>query len=123
MEDGLLFRNIQLIIPEKERSHFLSTLHDAHMGEEKSLLLARTSIYWPHYTEDIKQKVRGCDYCQQTRPSQKCETLIPYEPAGPIPQELVSDQGTQFTSEQYAAFAMSYNITHSSPDIHNPMDL
>ena len=46
--------------------------------------MVRTSIYWPNYTEDIKQKVRGCDYCQQTRPSQKCETLIPYEvPAGP----------------------------------------
>ena len=80
----MLFRNIQLIIPEKERSYFLSMLHEAHMGEEKSLLLARTSIYWPNYTEEIKQKVRSCDHCQQTRPSQKSETLHPHEvPAGP----------------------------------------
>ncbi len=170
LEDGLLFRGIQMIIPEKERSHFLSMLHEAHMGEEKSLLLARTSIYWPNYTEDIKQKVQGCDHCQSTRPSQPKETLLPHEiPSGPwvrlgidyfdwngskylliadyysrfpilrsvtnmtatnlvttlktvfseygIPHELVSDQGTQFTSEQYREFAKAYNIKviHSSP--------
>ena len=34
-----------------------------------------------------------------------------------LPEELVSDQGTQFTSEQYTSFAKEYNIkiTHSSP--------
>ncbi len=41
MEDGLLFRNIQLIIPERERSPFLSALHDAHMGEEKKPTLGK----------------------------------------------------------------------------------
>ena len=34
-----------------------------------------------------------------------------------LPEELVSDQGAQFTSEQYKSFAEEYNIniTHSSP--------
>ena len=34
-----------------------------------------------------------------------------------LPEELVSDKGTQFTSEQYTSFAEEYNIkiTHSSP--------
>ena len=34
-----------------------------------------------------------------------------------LPEELVSDQGTQFTSEQYTSFAEEYNIkiTHSRP--------
>ena len=34
-----------------------------------------------------------------------------------LPEELVSDQKTQFTSEQYTSFAKEYNIkiTHSSP--------
>ena len=34
-----------------------------------------------------------------------------------LPEELASDQGTQFTSEQYTSFAKEYNIkiTHSSP--------
>ena len=168
--DGLLFRGIQLIVPDKERPHFLNMLHEAHMGEEKSLLLARTSIYWPNYTEDIRQSVRNCDTCQHTRPSQQKEELHPHEmPAGPwirlgidyfdwngnkylliadyysrfpilrsvtnmtamhlvttlksvfseygIPQELVSDQGTQFVSAHYVEFARQYGIkiTHSSP--------
>jgi transposase InsO family protein len=140
------------------------------MGEEKSLLFARTSIYWPRYTEDIRQTVRDCSACQENRPSQAREPLNTHEkPAGPwkklavdyfewnqrqylliadyysrfpvlrsvsnlganllvstlktifseygMPEELVSDQGTQFTSAQYRTMAKQYNIkiTHSSP--------
>ena len=152
------------------RRKFLDLLHKGHLGEEKNLLLARTTIYWPNYTDDIRQTVRNCQACQSTRCSQQQEGLSQYEvPAGPwkrlgidyfewnqqrylliadyysrfhilrsvstmsaahlvtvlktkfseygLPEELVSDQGTQFTSEQYTSFAEEYNIkiTHSSP--------
>ena len=170
LEDGILFRGIQMIIPQPLRSKFLELLHKSHLGEEKSLLLARTTIYWPQYTEDIKQVVRNCSACQATRPSQQREDLFQHEvPAGPwkriaidyfdwnqqkyilladyysrfpvmrstntmsanhlisvlktifseygIPEEIMSDQGSQFTSEEYQKFAQEYGIKiiHSSP--------
>ena len=170
LEDGILFRGIQMIIPETLRRKFLGLLHKGHLGEEENLLLARTTIYWPNYTDDIRQTVWNCQACQSTRCSQQQEGLSQYEvPAGPwkrlgidyfewnqqrylliadyysrfpilrsvstmsaahlvtvlktifseygLPEELVSDQGTQFTSEQYTSFAKEYNIkiTHSSP--------
>ena len=77
LEDGLLFRGVQLIIPEKERSHFLTLPHEA---EEKSLLLAKTSIYWPNYSEDIKKQMHECHTCQATRPSLPKEILQPASP-------------------------------------------
>ena len=159
-----------MIIPETLRRKFLGLLHKGHLGEERNLLLARTTIYWPNYTDDIRQTVQNCQACQSTRCSQQQEGLSQYEfPAGPwkrlgidyfewnqqrylmitdyysrfpilrsvstmsaahlvtvlktifseygLPEELVSDQGTQFTSEQYTSFAKEYNIkiTHSSP--------
>lgn len=170
LEDGILFRGTQMIIPEELRARFIEKLHEAHMGEEKSLLLARTTIYWPHYTEDIRQRVRDCCTCQSTRPSQQKEDLLPHEvPAGPwiklgvdyfewnqrkyllvcdyysrfpilksmatetatalvttlktifseygFPEEIMSDQGPQFCSDQYLSMAKNYDIkiTHSSP--------
>ena len=170
LEDGILFRGIQMIIPRSLQPKYLKKLHESHMGEEKSLLLARTTIYWPSYTEDIRQQVRNCESCQATRSSQQQENLNPHDvPAGPwkkiamdyfdwdqkkylliadyysrfpvlrsvtnmtashlvtalktifseygLPEEIVSDQGAQFTSEQYLNLATAYDIkvTHSSP--------
>ena len=84
LEDGILFRDIQMIIPEALRKRFLSILHKCHLGEDKCLLLARTTIYWPNYTEDIRQVVRDCRACQSSKPSQQKEDIIQHEvPAGP----------------------------------------
>jgi transposase InsO family protein len=170
LEDGILFRSIQMIIPKILQGKFLELLHKSHLGEEKSLLLSRTTIYWPNYTEDIRQAIRNCYACQSTRPSQPKEEIFQHEiPSGPwkligidyfewnrqkyllltdyysrfpimrsvntmsaaylvcvlktifseygLPEEIMSDHGSQFTSETYLAFCKEYGIKviHSSP--------
>ena len=45
IENGLIFKSHRLVILEVERRTFLKTLHTAHMGEEKMLLLARQHIF------------------------------------------------------------------------------
>jgi hypothetical protein len=84
LEDGILFRGTQMIIPTELRHKFLDKLHEAHLGEEKGLLLARSTIFWPNCTESIRQRVRDCTACQANRPNQQPEELEPHEvPAGP----------------------------------------
>ncbi len=75
IENGLIFKSHRLVILEVERRTFLKTLHTAHMGEEKMLLLARQHIFWPGISEDVRCLVRRCDTCQKTRPSQQKESL------------------------------------------------
>jgi hypothetical protein len=79
LEDGILFRSSQMAIPKIPQGKFLELLHKSHLGEEKSLLLARTTIYWPNYTEDIRQAIRNCYACQSTRPSQPKEEIFQHE--------------------------------------------
>lgn len=84
LEDGILFRGIQMIILTAMWPEFIKKLHEAHMGEEKSLLLVRMTIYWPNYTEAVCQSIRECSTCQSIRPSLKKEEVLPYGiPAGP----------------------------------------
>ena len=84
IENGLIFKSHRLVVPESERPKFLATLHTAHMGEEKMLLLARQHVFWPGITEDVKNTVRNCNICQATRPSQQKETLLSHEvPSAP----------------------------------------
>eukprot|EP00914_Ancora_sagittata_P034747 GHVO01070115.1.p1 GENE.GHVO01070115.1~~GHVO01070115.1.p1 ORF type:complete len:862 (+),score=100.28 GHVO01070115.1:29-2587(+) len=66
VEDGIIYKNDRLVIPESERSEFIRDLHAAHLGEEKTLLRARQLVYWPRLTEDIKAAVRACSTCRQT---------------------------------------------------------
>ena len=170
LEAGLIYKGSRLVVPATQKEEFLRDLHTGHLGEDKTLALARETVYWTGITEDIRMKIKNCEHCQQLRPSQQKEPLQPHDvPAGPwqklgidffelkgqnylliadyysrfpivkhvksmtakatilklktifsemgIPAEVMTDQGTQFTSQEFKEFAGTYRfkITHSSP--------
>ena len=85
IEEGLIFKNHRLLVPESERQYFLQKLHTGHLGEEKCLLRARQLVFWPRITQDLRLLVKTCDICQSVRPTQPKQTLFPHEvPHGPF---------------------------------------
>ena len=62
VEDRLLFKSDRLVVPKTMRPDVLNDLHGAHLGENKSLSLARDYVFWPSMTAHIKQwrTVRVC---------------------------------------------------------------
>ena len=50
-----------------------------HHTKEKSILRAKTCVYWPGINEDIEEVVKGCPTCQKFQNEQKEETMIPHE--------------------------------------------
>ena len=84
VEDGIIYKGDRIIIPASERNQFVQDLHAGHLGEEKTLLRARQLVFWPNMTEDLKQVVRACKPCQESRPSIQKEPMIPHDvPAQP----------------------------------------
>lgn len=79
VEDGILFKGKQLVIPEVLREEILKKLHIAHQGIEKTKQLAREAMYWPNMTRDIESMVKRCAVCQENQPQNKREPLIPHE--------------------------------------------
>ncbi|XP_064641926.1 uncharacterized protein K02A2.6-like [Lineus longissimus] len=79
MEDGILFKGKQVVIPETLRKNILEQLHDAHQGIEKTRRLARELVYWPNINKDVEDLVSKCSTCQEYRPQDKKEPLIPHE--------------------------------------------
>ena len=63
------------MIPTDMRHACLETLHTPHLGLQKTLLQARTSVFWPGITADIKAQISGCAACQRFQPRQPTETL------------------------------------------------
>ena len=84
LENGLLFKDDRLIIPEAERDQILELLHYGHYGITRTQDRAKESVFWPGITRDIESKVKDCTICQENAPSQTKEIMQPHEvPRGP----------------------------------------
>ena len=84
LENGLLFKDNRLIVPEAEREQILELLHYGHYGITRTQERAKESVFWPGITKDIESKVKDCTICQENAPSQTKETMQSHEvPRGP----------------------------------------
>ena len=63
IEDGILLKGEQIIIPTVDQPDILQQLHHGHLGLQKCLHLAQVSVYWPHLTEKLKELVTNCRVC------------------------------------------------------------
>ena len=49
-DDGFVHRGHRLVIPVKERSNIVKSLHESHVGIEGTLRRARDIAFWPGIT-------------------------------------------------------------------------
>ena len=47
------------------------SLHAGHLGEEKTLLRARETVFWPGISDDVRNAVKLCDVCMKYKPAQQ----------------------------------------------------
>ncbi|XP_014665236.1 PREDICTED: uncharacterized protein K02A2.6-like [Priapulus caudatus] len=78
VHDGLVIKGRRILIPKGLRQDTLQQLHAGHFGREKTLLLARETVFWPNVTKDIIELVAKCETCQEAQPSQPAEPLLPH---------------------------------------------
>ena len=90
IDNGLILKGKQLVIPRKQKQEILRQLHTAHMGQEKTKLLARDTVYWIGINKDIDRLVLTCNICQQNMPSQVAEPLSQHD----VPNKPWSVVGT-----------------------------
>ena len=66
------------------RNQVLQAIHLGHQGENKCILRARESVFWPCISADIRQMVNNCDLCNKHQPAQpKLPIMQPDLPTRP----------------------------------------
>ncbi|XP_053403100.1 uncharacterized protein K02A2.6-like [Mercenaria mercenaria] len=75
VDNGIIFRGDRCIIPKSMRREILDQLH-SHIGIEGCLKRARSCVYWPNITSQIKDFISKCDTCQSLERKQSKEPLI-----------------------------------------------
>jgi len=110
IEDGLILKGERIVIPPTLRPEILNTLHKGHLGQEKCLLRARTTVFWPGITKDVTNLVKTCEACQKhQRHNQKQPILQPEPPSYPwqkVSSDLFDYKGKKYllVSDQYSKF-------------------
>ena len=77
--DGLVLKGHRVCVPTDLHNDVLMLLHTPHMSISKTLLHARTSVYWPSLNKDIEKMVNECIQCQETKNINQKEPMIPID--------------------------------------------
>lgn len=76
VKDGLIFKGDQILILYSLRRTMIDRVHVSHNGIEVTLNLAKSNIFWPGMTSEIKNKLRNCQICAKYQSSQQKTQMI-----------------------------------------------
>ena len=116
--DDIILKGERILIPKAIREIFLENLHEGHIGVEKSLQRAKTAIFWPGITNDIKDRAAKCPTCIAHLPSQSKETMISHE----IPNRPWQKVGTDlfdWNNKQYLITVDYYSRYFELDELHS----
>ena len=100
VQDGLIYKGGQVVVPELMRADCLTRLHASHMGSESTLRRARDALYWPNMAKDIISMTAQCRACEEDGIAQPKEEhrahAIPKLPWGKVGMDLFQCKGRDY---------------------------
>ena len=79
IDDDLIFKGHQLVMPRSTRGEMLECSHKAHVGIEACLRRMKETIYRPGMAADMKKFVSNCDVCQKFGNKQQNQPIIQHD--------------------------------------------
>ena len=76
IDDGLVLRGERICVPSALRHEMKQRVHTGHLGIQSNLRRARTYLYWPGMSADIKTYVENCNTCSETNAKQTPQPLF-----------------------------------------------
>ena len=87
VEDGIIFKDTQIVIPAKKCETVLKLIHEHHLGLNKCMLRAKDTVYWPGLNDQLERLVLNYDLClkysyskHKQKPSMSLGQEIPLHP-------------------------------------------
>ena len=77
--NGIIFKDVRIVVPKSLRNDMKHLLHTGHLGIVKIKNRARDIIYWPGINSDIENIVNSCEICQEHQNRQRDEPPIKHD--------------------------------------------
>ncbi|KAL5469019.1 hypothetical protein EMCRGX_G030194 [Ephydatia muelleri] len=133
VQNDCLLWGSRVVVLKSGREAVLTMLHDAHPGVTRMKALARGIVWWPGIDSDLEAKghfwENSSSFWWTPTPSgwrlphraqQAVRFLRHVFSTHGIPDRLVSDNGTAFTSEEFKIFVKRNGIHHSTSAPYHP---
>lgn len=75
VQDELVFKGTQLVIPYCLRRQMMEMVHYAHIGIDRCIRRAWKSMYWPRMSTELREFMSKCNMCLAYRLQQTKEQL------------------------------------------------
>ena len=126
IENGLILKGKQLLIPEVLYDQYLTDIHAGHQGIVRCQMRARGSVYWPGINADIERLVSQCAICQKHQASQTKEpmepvmTTIPPHPWHTIGTDLftLNDENYLIIADYHSKYPIVERLGHDTSSRH-----
>ena len=61
IEDGLILKGTQIVIPNSKHKQILQLVHEGHLGLGKCKLQCKDMVYWLAVNEQLEKLVLNCE--------------------------------------------------------------
>jgi hypothetical protein len=79
VSNGIIQKGERVLIPEALRESCLALAHASHLGYEKTLMYAKTTVFWPNMASDVRKLCEECVICAKWGNKKKELPLKPTE--------------------------------------------
>ncbi|KAB0793818.1 hypothetical protein PPYR_13438 [Photinus pyralis] len=99
-EDGLLFIDKAIIVPNTMQEVILRKVHSSHLGISKTKQRAKSLFYWPGINSDIEGLISNCKVCQRYRNRNAREPML-YHTIPELPFEIIGCDILEYANKNY----------------------
>ena len=79
LDNDLLFKDNQLVVPSSMRDEMMDCAHKSHGGIGACLRRMRECIFWPGMSKNMKERISTCEICLTHADSQMKEPIIQHD--------------------------------------------
>ncbi|KAL5479357.1 hypothetical protein EMCRGX_G022870 [Ephydatia muelleri] len=90
VQDGVVYKGGQVVVPVEVRPDIVVRLHSSHQGIQSTLRRAQDVMYWPGM-KDIEKAVRRCAVCEENAPALPKEECRAHEIMGRLWEKVGMD--------------------------------
>ena len=76
MEDGLILKGMQIVVPDKMREDILKQIHEGHLGFNKCQMRAKETVYWPGLNDQLENLILNGQLCLKYSKSKNKSTPL-----------------------------------------------
>jgi len=122
INEGVIMYGPRILIPANQRKEALEALHLGHQGIIKCRERAKSSLWWPGISIDIKQKIDQCRTCAEhrlNRPEPLMPTKFPDRPWEAIAMELFKLKNCWYLliADYYSRYPELYKVDNMTTKV------